>query len=293
MSERAAGSIYDLGYRRYSGARLGRRHAVISLYVHGLRAAFGLGRRTRSKIFPIALAIIAAVPAIIQFAIASIVNTDDLEVFAAEEYYSYVQIVLALFAAAVAPELLGRDQRHQTLSLYFSRALSRYDYALSRFAAMATALLALTVLPQAILFSASALAVDDFGGYLRSEWDQIGPIIISGLLASLFIAAIAMIIAAQTPRRAFATIGIVVPFILLIPIAELLVETLDGGQVGILVSPFHVMNGFTFWFFNAAPDAEDALAKADLHGSLYALVAVVVTTIGIALLLRRYQRLSS
>ena len=293
MSERAAGSIYDLGYRRYSGVRLGRRHAVVALYVHGLRAAFGLGRRTRSKIFPIALAIIAAIPAIVQIAIASIVNTDDLDVFEAEEYYSYVQVVLALFAAAVAPELLGRDQRHQTLSLYFSRALSRYDYALARFAAMATALLALTLLPQALLFFGNALAVDEFGGYFRQEWDQIGPIILSGLLVSLFIAGIAMIIAAQTPRRAFATIGIVVPFILLAPIAALLVETLDGARAGIFVSPFHVMNGFTFWFFNATPDAEGNLAQADFHGSLYAIVALAVTAIGVALLLRRYERLSS
>ena len=41
-----AGSIYDLGYRRYDGVRLGRRHSVLSLYFYTLRGAFGLGRRS-------------------------------------------------------------------------------------------------------------------------------------------------------------------------------------------------------------------------------------------------------
>ena len=43
MSEQT-GVIHDIGYQRYSGQRLGRRHIVGALYLHGLRAAFGLGR---------------------------------------------------------------------------------------------------------------------------------------------------------------------------------------------------------------------------------------------------------
>ena len=211
MSERAAGSIYDLGYRRYEGRRLGRGEAAFSLYVHGLRAAFGLGRRTRSKIFPIGLAIIAAVPAVMQIMIASL-GGDNIDIFRAEDYYGYIQVILALFVAVVAPELLGRDQRHATLPLYFSRGISRQEYALARYGAMATALLALTLLPQAVMFLGNALVGDSFGGYFRDEWKDIGPIVASGLLISTFLAAIAMYIAALTPRRAFATVGILAPF---------------------------------------------------------------------------------
>ena len=39
-----AGVIHDIGYQRYTGPRLGRRYVAGSLYVHGLRTAFGLGR---------------------------------------------------------------------------------------------------------------------------------------------------------------------------------------------------------------------------------------------------------
>ena len=206
MSERAAGSIYDLGYRRYEGRRLGRREAGFSLYVHGLRAAFGLGRRTRSKIFPMGLAMIAAVPAVMQILFASLGNSNEVEIFTAEDYYGYIQVILALFVAVVAPELLGRDQRYATLPLYFSRGLSRHEYAMARYGAMATALLALTLLPQAIMFLGHALVGESFGGYFRDEWKAIGPIVAGGALISAFLAAIGMFIAALTPRRAFATV---------------------------------------------------------------------------------------
>ena len=295
MSERAAGSIYDLGYRRYEGARLGRRYAALSLYVHGLRAAFGLGRRTRSKIFPFGLAIVASVPAIVQIMVAALFNTDDIEVVEAEEYYSsYVQFILVLFAAAVAPELLGRDQRHATLPLYFSRALSRHDYALARFGAMVTAMLALTLGPQALMFVGNALVGTSFGDYFREEWRQIGPIIASGILVSLFLAAISLNIAALTPRRAFATIGVVVPFVLLPVISVVFVEILDTivGRLGVFLGPFNVMNGFTYWLFDASGQVDGPLETADFAGGYYFLFALAIVAAGLTLLLRRYGRQS-
>ena len=62
-AESAAGSIYDLGYRNYEGKRLGRRYAVLSLYIQSLRGVFGFGRHTSSKIIPIGLTIVALLPA--------------------------------------------------------------------------------------------------------------------------------------------------------------------------------------------------------------------------------------
>ena len=59
----APSSIYDLGYRHYDGVRVGRRGTPLTLYTHGLRSCFGLGRRATSKIFPWAPAILASVPA--------------------------------------------------------------------------------------------------------------------------------------------------------------------------------------------------------------------------------------
>ena len=44
-----AGHIYDLGYRRYEGPRLGRAHAIRSLVVHSFRTTYGLGRSGRAN----------------------------------------------------------------------------------------------------------------------------------------------------------------------------------------------------------------------------------------------------
>ena len=301
MSERAAaGSIYDLGYRRYEGRRLGRRDAVRSLYVHGLRAAFGLGRRTRSKIFPMGLALVAMIPALGYLMAAAFIDIDISDVIRAEDYFSstffFPPVALMLFVAAVAPELLGRDDRYSTLPLYFARALSRREYAAARYGAMATALLALTLLPQALLFVGNALVGDSFGGYFKDEWRQIGPIIGSSILISLFFAAIGMVIASRSSRRAFATIGVIAPFIFFPIISGVLVGTLDNlvGRLGVFLNPFFVIDGFTYWFFDAVPDIGEGhpLMEADFAGGWYFLFALAVTAIGVALLLRHYSRRS-
>ena len=181
MSESTAGSIYDLGYKRYEGARLGRRHAIWALYIYSVRGVFGIGRSLSSKVGPIGLAIIALLPAVVQLGVAAIAP-EDIEVVEPEEYYGFIQIVLAVFCAVVAPELVGRDQRTQTLSLYFSRALRRQDYALAKFAALVTGLLAITVIPQVIMFVGNGLAADDFGDYLQDKWRDLPSVLGSAIL---------------------------------------------------------------------------------------------------------------
>ena len=43
------GVIHDIGYRRYTGRRLGRAQIVRALYWHSLRSAFGLGPRRQGQ----------------------------------------------------------------------------------------------------------------------------------------------------------------------------------------------------------------------------------------------------
>lgn len=292
MSESTAGSIYDLGYKRYEGARLGRRHAIWALYIYSVRAVFGIGRSLWSKVGPMGLAIIALLPAVVQLGIAAIAP-EDIEVVEPEDYYFIIQIVLVVFCAVVAPELVGRDQRTQTLSLYFSRALRRQDYALAKFAALTTGMLAITVIPQVIMFAGNGLAANDFGDYLQDEWRDLPSILGSAILLSGFIAAIALVIAAQTPRRAYSTVAIVAAFVLTFLVAAAVFEAADQdvGRFVLLISPLHVVTGFTFWFFDAAHEADSQHAKADLPGVAYAIDAALVVLLMLALLLRRYGRI--
>ena len=54
--------------------------------------------------------------------------------------------------AAQAPELVSSDQRNRVLSLYFSHALERTDYALAKLGALAAAVFGMALAPMLVLF---------------------------------------------------------------------------------------------------------------------------------------------
>ncbi len=294
MSDRA-GSIYNLGYRRYEGPRLGRGYAVRVLALHRLRACFGVGRPMSSKIFPVVLFVITLLPAVVQLGVGAL-GAQDAKLIKPEEYYRYVEIVLALFCAAVAPELVSRDQRTGVLTLYFSRALERTDYALANFVALTIGMLALTLLPQLVLFVGNGLVVSDPASYLQDNWKQLPEIIASATLLSTMFAGIGLSIASYTPRRAYSTVAILAVFIMGSAIGAILGDISDHGAIRytLLISPFHVVAGFTIWLFGAPlTDPESPIAKAHISGSLYALVAAVEAVVSLGILVRRCLRIKT
>ena len=296
MSEPTASSIYDLGYRHYDGNRTGRGGTLLTLYAHALRTAFGLGRRWTSKVFPVLLSILAFVPALIQLGVGAITSGADVdvEIFKHEDYFQYVQIVLILFCAAVAPELVGRDQRNRSLSLYFSRAVSPLDYVAAKLAALTSAMLVLTLGPQLVLFVGNGMADDNLQGYLRANWDLVFPIVAGSIAISATIASVGVAIASSLPRRAYSTAAIVAVFVLTTSAAHILMESADPryARAALLVSPV-AWDGMIFWLFQVDPEAGSALARAALNGSLYALACVATIVVAFLLTLRRFVKVST
>jgi ABC-2 type transport system permease protein len=304
-AESAAGNIYDLGYRNYEGVRLGRRYAVLSLYIQSLRGIFGFGRHTSSKIIPIGLTIIAFLPAVIQLGVTAI-TPDAIEpsgMFQPSDYYEFIQWPLVLFVAAVGPELLGRDQRNHTLSLYFSRALLRSDYVLAKLAALASALIIISLVPQLLVFAGNAFAGSDSLQYVRDNWRDIAPIVGSGILLSLFMSSIALAIASQTSRWQLASGGVIAYFGITWVLGSILVYSFPNGPAGysLLFSGFHVARGITLWLFGITPmlsvDGSSGglttdLVNADISLFLYAIAAGVTIAITLAITYRRYRRLT-
>jgi ABC-2 type transport system permease protein len=286
-----SGSIYDLGYRHYEGARLGRRHAILVLYIESLRGAFGLGRSAVAKIAPALLIFFALIPAFVQLMISALIDTDAGDILRHDEYYEVIKFLLGLYCAAVAPDIAGRDQRNRSLTLYFSRAIKRGDYAFAKLAAMTTAMLMITLGPQLLLLVANGLVANDFGAYLREEWDVIFPIVGTAFLGSAVIASIGIFIAAQTPRRAFATVGIIVAFIIPIAVAGLLVVEIDTAvtRYAIFASPLDVVTGFTSWMFQRPPAEGETVDVANFEGWTYLVAAAVMIIIATGLVIRRYR----
>jgi ABC-2 type transport system permease protein len=292
MSEAPTGStIYDLGYRPYDGQRLGRRKASWSLYIYSLRAVFGLGRSTWNKLFPIGLFVICLLPAAVQLAVAALIPIE-ISLVAPEQYFGYIQIVVVLFAAVTAPEIVGRDQRNHTLPLYFSRALSRFDYLAAKVGALFTAVLLVIVVPQTVLFLGNAIATEEISAYVKDNAHLLPPIAASSIAVAAFIALVSVAIASQSSKRGLSTGAVIVYFIVFTALGEGLMETTTGdvSALMLLISPQAVMEGTVFWVFNAAPT--DSLAQAGLPGYVYFLALVAYVGVAAAWLARRFLRLA-
>ncbi len=284
-------NIYDLGYRHYDGPRYGRTHIVRSLYVESVRGAFGLGRGVGQKIFAFVLVGLAFVPAMIMLAVSAI-SADQIDLWKYEDYYGLIELILALFSAGLATEVVGRDLRNKVLPLYFSRAVRRSDYALAKIGALLTAMLIISWVPQIFLFFGNAFAGTDTTGYLKDEVNKVPAILVSGALISLLLSTVGLAIASRTPRRAYATGATIAVFLVSTAVGNAILHSAPDtvARFAILLSVFDLMNGFTFWFFRGGTTETTALA--DVPGVLYALVATAAVAVCTAIVLRRYEKMA-
>ncbi|HET9456758.1 MAG TPA: ABC transporter permease subunit [Candidatus Limnocylindrales bacterium] len=300
--ESATGSIYDLGYRGYEGPRLGRGHAIRSLFTHSLKSTFGIGRGARAKIAPLALGAMAVVPAVAFVGILALAarfgeGTSDLieanSPFGYHTYFGTMSTFVILFCAAQAPELFGRDQRHGVLSLYFARALRRSDYTLARIAGFVTALLILQLFPQTVLFLGRVLLAPDVVAKIGDDVSSIPPILVQGLLSSLLLGGLAMAVSAFTPRRAYATAGIIALFVIPSIVAGVVagIGSTDVGNVLFLLSPTSVLDGTNAVLFDI--DFASEFFFINLPDWSYFAAAIAGIVGSIAITLRRFAKVTA
>jgi len=291
--ESATGAIYDLGYQGYEGPRLGRRAAVATLFWASLRAAFGLGRSGRSKVVPWGLTAIMVVPAAVAGAIHAIAP-GGLSPFNYDNYLWDLSPILALFVAAQAPELVSSDQRNHVLSLYFSHALARSDYALAKLAALATALFILALAPLLVILFASIFAASDVVAAFGDQLKNLPQIIGSPAIHAVPLAALGLAIATFTPRRAYATGGIIAVYLVTGAVGSILSEAGRGrlSQVAPLLNPWVLLDGTRDWLVgNTIPDSP--VPRADLDLWVFGALTAAFTVIAIAAVLWRYRRIAA
>jgi ABC-2 type transport system permease protein len=291
--ESATGAIYDLGYRGYDGPRLGRRAAVATLFWASLRAAFGLGRSGRSKVVPWGLTAIMVGPAAVAGAIQAIAP-GGLSPFSYDNYLWDLSPILALFVAAQAPELVSSDQRNHVLSLYFSHALARSDYALAKLAALAAALFILALAPLLVILFASIFAATDVVAAVGDQLQNLPQIIGSPVIHAVPLAALGLAIATFTPRRAYATGAIIAVYLVTGAVGQILYEAGRGrlSQVAPLINPWVLLDGTRDWLVgNSIPDSPVPNANLDLW--VFGVLTAAFTVIGIGAVLWRYRRIAA
>lgn len=281
-----SGVIHDIGYQRYDGPRLGRRHIATALYGHGMRAAFGLGRGAKAKIFPwLIVGVVGVVAAVLTAVRAQIGRM----VLGYAEFSDVLTLLIIFFVAIVGPELVSRDLHSGVLPLYFARPLGRPDYALTKLAALVTATFLTLAVPLTLMFSGAAFTLAD----LSAIWDELGDylagVAYAGLYAVVF-SSVALLVAAFIRRRAVAAGAIVAVFLLTTPVVGVLslLPSESANQLAGLASPTTLVGGVGDWLFTKSDEVD-----IGSFGPLYAAVAVALVAACILLLLARYRKVAA
>ena len=204
--------VFDLGYQAYTGPREGRSRARRALFENGVRTLLGIGRGGRAKILPVLLLVATITPALV-FVVALALAGENDALPTAGDYYALVSIVLVLFGAVMAPELLIADRRSNVFQLYLVRPVTLTDYVAARFLAFFVVVLALVYSGQVILLAGYLLTVDGPGTYLRENWLDIPRFLGAGVLLALFVTAIPMAAAAVISRRAYVAVFVIALFL--------------------------------------------------------------------------------
>jgi ABC-2 type transport system permease protein len=294
------GIIHNIGYRAYDGQRLGRAQIVRALCWHSLRSAFGVGRGIKAKIVPVITVVIMCVPAVIDAAIVALSSTHARQV-SYDTYVPQVRIlVLLLFIAAQAPELVSRDLRSHCLPLYFARPIRRIDYPAAKLAAFVIALLAMIEIPLLLLYLGTIIQAHG-GSAIWSETRALIPGLLLGVLWALVLAGLGLLLASFSGRRAFATGAIAIFFFLSLTLATLLTQIglHPGGaaaplgapsalaRLSGLISPFTDLDGLRQWLGGTTPGE---IPNPGHYGALYGLMFLIFLAAGVGGLIARYRK---
>jgi ABC-2 type transport system permease protein len=289
----AAGVIHDLGYRGYDGPRLGRAQIVRALTWHSFRSAFGIGRGAKAKVLPILALTAMCLPAAVNaFAVAR----GNERLFPYDVYTPTLRvIVITIFIAAQAPELVSRDLRSRVLPLYFCRPLHRGDYPLAKYIALTGACLILIELPLLILYVGTIASAKN-GSAVWAETKALVPGLGMGVLWAVMMAAIGLVLASLAGRRAYATGIVAITCFLTWTLSMLLIQvqggltaTATGARVGGLFSPFTVLDGVRMWLGGTS---QGEVASPGRYGPLYGVVAVLILAASLGGLAARYRKVS-
>jgi ABC-2 type transport system permease protein len=297
----STGTVFDIGYQRYTGPREGRERARRAVLSDGMRIALGLGRGPRAKILPwffiavlIAIALVMALVAGAAERIAGPGAAQRLNLPSHVDFYGIASILLFAFGALVAPELLCRDKRDGVINLYLVRPMTGSDYIVSRWAAFFFVMTVAAWLPQVILFLGLCGGDPSPIAYLAQNWIDIPRFMIAGLAMSAYITTLAMLTASFTSRRAYASVFLVGLVAITAPFTVGLAMEIPGA-VGQWISMFTLTNipvHVNDIIFNDVSELTEEAPARQLGAATLALWYVAWTLIPAIVLWARYRKLS-
>ena len=206
---------------------------------------------------------LALLPAVLAVGIAALAAqlpsgpSEDISPVRFSTYHGLIVILVMLFAAAQGPELFGRDQRYGVLPLYFSRVLTRIDYAMAKTGGLWLALLLLMVIPQVLLLGGRIFVAPDPVQGVQNEIGAVPRFMAQAVLTAGLLGSLTALVASHTPRRAYAT-AIIIAIAIIPPIVVGIVGNLvnqDSARLLVLFSPGDILDGTNAWIYGTLPES--------------------------------------
>jgi ABC-2 type transport system permease protein len=280
--------IYEQGYRKHEGDRLGVGASIRSLAWHSALRALGLRRTFWAKLLPIATVMISYLPAAVFVGVAALIpdevtaEVDAIPTY--HEYYFFVSAAIVLFVAIVGPEVLCSDRRHGMLGLYLASPLTRETYLLSKVLGLLPVLGLVTLGPPLLLLVGRTLVdagPEDVGDFVLLVVRAIA----SAIAVTAIYLSVSLAAASLTDRRAIASAGVILTLFVSSAVTGTLVESVGASDLlyllNLMVLPFEVVQRI----YGVETDLEASTAAVYAAG-----VAWVVG--GAAIVLSRYRRLA-
>ena len=240
----SSGTVFDIGYQRYTGVREGRSRGRRALFRDGVRTALALGRDVRAKALPWSfIVLLVGLGFVLALGAGAALRTLGPEVAdqlpSHADYYGITSLIFVLFAAVTAPELLCPDRRNRVVDLYFVRPITPLDYILSRWAAFLAVALAVAWVPQIVLMIGLVMGNPEPIAYLQENWTNLPKILVAGGAVAVYATTLALAVASFTTRRAYAAAFLVGLFVISAPFTIGLAEESEGA-VGQWVAMFNL-----------------------------------------------------
>jgi len=244
----STGTVFDIGYQRYADAREGRGRSRRAIFKDGVRIALGLGRGGRAKILPWFFIVVLSVLGLGFALVAGAANrlggpgtAEQAHLPSHSDYYGVASIILFVFGAVMAPELLCRDKRDGTINLYLVRPVTGGDYVMARWAALFAVMTVAAWLPQLLLFLGLSAGDPTPIVYLQQHWIDVPRFLLAGAAMALYVTTLSMLTASFTSRRAYASVFLVGLFVITSPFTVGLAHQI-GGKAGQWISMFNLTN---------------------------------------------------
>ena len=221
--------LYDVRYSRWSGPREPRWRSVLALTRSSAGRAIGLRRTTGAKVWPFLLITVAHLPAVAAIGVPLLFDAapDPLEIMPPSQLLVFIIPVLVAFAATTLPSLLTRDRRDRVLSLYFSTAVSPWEYLAGKALAAVALMSLVTVSPLLLLLVGSVVTSSTPMDALREDGADLPRVLLGGLVVAVYFASLGLLAGSLTGKRIFA-IGGLLAVLLVTPIVFNLVGGLSG-----------------------------------------------------------------